>query len=213
MVSLPVLLVLLLGWIWRLILWTRFLLIVARIRLWLVPVHPDRSAGLGFTGHSLRAWSLPAAALGTIVAGTIANQVFNNDVSILEYKRTIGVLLGVSLVIFTAPLASFSTLLLHEWHRGVEQYGALASDLGHQFERRWLNRSEGFTEDVLTKQDFCTTTDTYTIVDRAYEMKVLPVDLTSVLVLAVSTLVPFIPVLLISVPLDVVAGAVAKLLF
>lgn len=48
LVSLPLLLTLLLGWVWRLALWTRFLYGLARLDLELVPAHPDRAAGIGF---------------------------------------------------------------------------------------------------------------------------------------------------------------------
>jgi hypothetical protein len=54
LVSLPLLLVLLLDSIWRLVLWARFLLLVSRLDLNLVPVHPDKAAGIGFIGYSVR---------------------------------------------------------------------------------------------------------------------------------------------------------------
>ena len=48
LVSLPLLFVLLLGWIWRVLVWTRFLYLMAGLDLKLVPAHPDRTAGLRF---------------------------------------------------------------------------------------------------------------------------------------------------------------------
>src|SRR5580658_8744002 len=54
LVSLPLLVLLELGWIWRLCLWTRFLWLMNRLDLHLVAAHPDHSAGLRFLGYSLR---------------------------------------------------------------------------------------------------------------------------------------------------------------
>src|SRR5215831_503538 len=70
-VSFPLLLLLLLGWMWRLCLWSRFLWLVSRLDLRLIPAHPDHAAGLIFVGHSLRALSVLALAR----AGAAANNL------------------------------------------------------------------------------------------------------------------------------------------
>jgi len=49
LISLPLLLVFQLGWLWRLALWTRLLWLTSRLRLHLLVSHPDRSAGLVLT--------------------------------------------------------------------------------------------------------------------------------------------------------------------
>jgi hypothetical protein len=53
LVSLPLLFLLLLGWLWRVGLWARFLWLMSRIELRLVPSHPDGAGGLGFLSTSL----------------------------------------------------------------------------------------------------------------------------------------------------------------
>ena len=50
LVSAPVALVLLLGWLWRILLWGLFLFRVSRLDLHLVPAHPDLVGGLQFVG-------------------------------------------------------------------------------------------------------------------------------------------------------------------
>ncbi len=55
LVSLPLLLAVLFGWIWCIILWVRFLRRMSRLDLQLVAAHPDRATGLAFIGYSLRA--------------------------------------------------------------------------------------------------------------------------------------------------------------
>ncbi len=54
LVSLPLLLVLVLGWLWRLSIWTRLLWLIARLNLRLVASHPDHAAGLAFWGVGAR---------------------------------------------------------------------------------------------------------------------------------------------------------------
>ncbi|PAP95631.1 hypothetical protein [Mesorhizobium wenxiniae] len=75
LVSLPLLLTLLLGWGWRFALWAHLLWRIARIDLRLLASHPDGVAGLAVLGYSLRAFSLIAMALATIVAGRSAHIV------------------------------------------------------------------------------------------------------------------------------------------
>jgi hypothetical protein len=77
LVSVPLLLLLLLGWLWRVLLWWRFLWLTARLDLRLIPGHPDLAGGLMFVGSSLRSFWLLSFALGAIAAGTVANRVTN----------------------------------------------------------------------------------------------------------------------------------------
>ncbi len=61
-VSAPILLMLVLGWFWRIILWARFLFLVSRQRLQLIAAHPDHAGGLRFLGISVQAsplWHSP----------------------------------------------------------------------------------------------------------------------------------------------------------
>src|SRR5262245_33159063 len=54
LVSLPMMLILFFGWLWRVFLWGRFLFLVARLDLRLIPSHPDQAGGLLFISTSLR---------------------------------------------------------------------------------------------------------------------------------------------------------------
>jgi hypothetical protein len=202
LVSLPLLLVFELGWLWRLFLWTRFLWLVSRLDLHLLAAHPDRAAGLMFAGYSIRAWALPAATPSVIVAGGIANRIVHQGAAISSFKFLI---LGITVCVvlsFMAPLAVFAGNLMAAWRNAVLQYGALAEQVGHKFERDWLSGTHELPENPLQTQAFSATTDLYQVVANVYAMKFMPVDLISTALLASATLLPFLPVLLISQPLD-----------
>jgi hypothetical protein len=115
-------------------------------------------------------------------------------------------------LLFNAPLAVFTGNLSKTWRRGVFEYGALADEFGRQFESSWLAREAGVNEGILARPDFSAATDLYQIVDRVHEMRLLPVDLPSVGVLAIATLLPFVPVVLMNVPFDVIVSTLASLL-
>ena len=212
-VSFPLLLLLLLGWIWRLCLWSRFLWLVSRLDLRLIPAHPDHAAGLIFVGHSLRALSVLALALGTILAGAAANNLLRHAGSLFAHAFIVAGAVGFVVALFSAPLLVFSGLLVREWQRGVFAYGALASDIGAQFEHKWFGPGAPANDDNLAAPDFSATTDLYQVVSNVYAMRFVPVDLTSVTLLIGAMLLPFVPVLPLAMPMGDIINAVKSLLF
>ena len=207
-VSAPLLLALLFGWVWRVWLWGRFLWRVGRLDLRLSPAHPDRTAGLGFVSHSLRGFSLPALAMGTIVAGGVANAVQRGGSPFAHVYLIAGSLL-VILALFTAPLLVFSRKLLRTWHRGVLSYGPVASEMGRKFEHAWV----GVREEDHPSPDPSTTADLNAVVANVYAMRLVPVDLLSLLALAAAILAPLVPVLLMTVPIDKLLADIGGLMF
>lgn len=213
LVSLPLLLLLLATWMWRLCLWTWFLWRVSRFDLQLLPAHPDLSAGLKFVVDSVRAWSIVASALGWIVAGAVANSVAQGGGSLPDYKFLIAGVAGFALVAFIAPLFVFSNRLERERRRAVLNYGALAGEVGRQFDLQWLDRAAVLDETVLEQSHFSAATDLYQIVERVHAINVFLVDRASVFALAAATMLPFVPVALLSVPLDALLAGIVALLF
>jgi hypothetical protein len=213
LVSVPLLLGLMLSWLWRLSLWGRFLWVVSRLDLSLVPAHPDHAAGLTFIGYSVRAFAILAFAFSVIVAGTMANNVFHNGVSLISLRYVPVAVVLVNAALFCAPLMVFCPVLLRAWYRGTFEYGALAGDVGRQLERRWLNREVPVEENALEVQHFSATTDLYSVVANVYAMRLTPLDVKSLVTMAIASLLPFLPVALLATPFDVVLDHIAGLLF
>jgi hypothetical protein len=85
-VSLPIIQFLLLRWYFRLFIWTRFLWQVSRIKLKLVPTHPDRAGGLGFLSIVTYAFAPLVVAQGVLLAGVMANKIFYADAKLTDFK-------------------------------------------------------------------------------------------------------------------------------
>jgi hypothetical protein len=211
-VSVPILLALIFGWIWRVILWTRFLWLVAGMKLRLVAAHPDLTAGLKFVGYSVRAFAPVALGFGMIVAGAVANGVVTRGKSLIGYRATVLGLVLFVVILFGSPLLVFTTKLAETWRRGVFQYGAIANALGRQFERRWFD-TRRVEESALEVQDFSATVDLYQFVAYVYEMRLVPWDLTSLILLVIAALAPFVPVVLIAIPFEVILTKLVSLWF
>lgn len=212
LISVPLLFVLILGWIWRLMLWTRFLWLISRLDLKLFPAHPDRVAGLAFIGYSVRAFSIVALAIAIIVAGRLANLIlYHNGLRPTDIIAA-AVFLSIVAMLFVAPLAAFSGRLLKEWRRGVAEYGGLAAKVGEDFERKWLGRDVALDQNVLEVSDFSTMTDLNSVVANVYQMRFLPLDLNSLILLVATMLIPFVPILLMAAPTGTILEALKKLL-
>jgi hypothetical protein len=212
LVSLPLLLMLFFGWLWRLFLWGRFLWRMSRLDLRLIPSHPDHAAGLQFVGYSLRAFSLLGLALGAIGAGMVANRVVHAGASPTAYIHFVVALVACVVVLFSGPLLVFTAKLFYAKWRGTFEYGALALSEGQQFERKWFHRARSIDASVLEASDFSATTDLYQVVSNVYAMGVIPLDLRNLVFLMLATLLPFAPVALIAVPLEVVMTKLSELL-
>lgn len=201
-VSVWILLVLVLGWLWRLVLWARFLGLIARLKLNLIAAHPDRAGGLKFVGLSAQAFAALGFAFSAAVAGTVANRVLHDGAAMLSFKY---IILGYSafvVALLSGPLLVFAPTLLSTWRRGVLEYGALARAVGQEMEHKWLKRAPGAA--ALDVNDFSATTDLYSVVSNVHAMGVVPVTLSNLAVLATATLLPFVPVVLMSVSPEII---------
>ena len=211
-VSLPLLLVLFLGWIWRVILWGRFLWMLARLDLRLIPSHPDHVGGLKFVSSCLRGFRLICLAMGVIVAGAAANRVMYAGASLLAFKNIIIGLVVFVLVLFAGPLTIFIRKLREAKRRGTFEYGALGAAVGQQFEQKWIGSVDAIDENALAAQDFSATTDLYQVVGNVYEMKAVPFGLKNLGELVAATLLPFVPVAFMAMPFQEILEDVVKLL-
>jgi hypothetical protein len=212
LVSIPLSLILFFGWLWRLLLWSLLLWRVSRLDLHLVPAHPDLSGGLQFVGSSLRAFPPLSFALGAVVAGGIANRVVHQGMHLIDFKYVIATLVVAILIFFVAPLTVFTREILQTRRRGIFQYGALAGAVGRQMERKWLDRNGSADEAALDVQHFSATTDLYQLVSNVYQIKSVPLDLQDLVAVVVAVLLPFVPVLLYEIPLNVIVPDLMKLL-
>jgi len=211
-VSMPLLVILFFGWLWRIMLWGRFLFKVSRLNLHLIAAHPDRASGLKFLDSSLMAFMPIAFTLGVVAAGSVANRVLHQGAPIESLNKTVIGLAVCVLVMFVGPLLVFVLKLHHNKVKGVFSYGELADGVGRQFEHRWLANYDKFASGALEATDFSATTDLYQVVANVYEMKIVPFELKSLIILIIVTLLPFIPVVLMFIPLKRVADELLKLL-
>ena len=213
LVSQPLLLVLVYGWIWRQFLWSRFLWKVSRLRLRLIPAHPDQAGGLGFVRTVVRRYSVPSFALGAIFAGAVANLILYHHAHFAAFKPVLFLLAAFVLLLFLGPLLIFWPTLRRARARGIFVYGTLAGSVGWQLEQKWLPLgAEGIDAGALEAPDFSATTDLNSITSNVWQMNDLPFTLKNASTLVLAVLAPFLPVMLLEVPLKELLEKILRLL-
>jgi hypothetical protein len=209
---LPLLLYLVLRWMWDIVLWTAFLRSVSLMDLRLVPSHPDLMAGLSFLETILRFYLPFAYSIGIIVAGGVANQVLRFHKSINSFKSIELAAVSFVVIMCAGPLGTFYYAMLAAHRRGTFEYGRFATKLGHEFEAKWIDAPSGPDLSTLEVPDFSATTDLYSIAANTRQLKMIPCGVKSVMRLVVATLLPGVPVAISVIPFAVVIDKLVKLL-
>jgi hypothetical protein len=213
LVSAPIFLVLLMGWLWRILIWGLFLFRVSRLDLGLMATHPDLVGGLQFVSLSVRAFLVLSFAISMSVAGGVAYRVLSLGSSFFSFIYVIAAVVILNLLLFAAPLLVFGGKLVEARRRGIIDYGGLAEAVGSQLEKKWLDYRKTVNEGALDVPHFSATTDLYQVVSNVYQMKPFPIDTQDLIALIVVSLLPFLPALLLEMPLDEVLSDLMKLMF
>jgi hypothetical protein len=212
-VSYPIVAFFTLLWLWRQLLWTQFMWSTARLDLRLIAAHPDGVGGIGFVETALRGQQPFSFCLGVALAGAVANRMFHHGQKLTSFLDVAVVLVGTVLLIFIAPYFTFTPALTKMRRSGMLKYGGFARTAGEHFEKKWLERPEGMNQDVLMAADFSAMNDLYGVVHNINDVRVLPVSRVDLYGLFAAAFVPAIPVVIGSVPFDVVARGAIKMLF
>lgn len=213
LVSQPLFLLILSAWLWRVLVWARFLWGVSHLELRLVPAHPDRAAGLRFIALSLRAFAPVAFALGAVVAGTLAGEFLAaGPAAEFVYAPAVLASGAVALVLFAGPLCVFAGPLHRARVRGTLEYGALAAALGHRFEERWLAPGAAVDADALAAPDFSATTDLYSVAGNVRQLAVIPAGARDLTMLVIAAILPFLPLVFVVMPLSTLLKSIAGVL-
>lgn len=212
-VSNPILQFLMLRWLYRLLIWARFLWQVSRIDLDLIPTHPDRNAGLGFLGGSAYAYSPLLASFSAMSAGLVASRIFHQGASLPDFKLEIVSLVVVGMILVLGPLTVFAPQILAEKRLGMREYGVFASDLAREFDRRWLRNPDHDNLPLLGPDDISSLADFDHVSSVIRETRAVPFSRDTLLQLVWATLAPFAPLVFTMIPLEELLDRMIKTVF
>jgi hypothetical protein len=199
-------------WLWRLVIWYRFLWLVSRLDLRLIPTHPDRAAGLGFIGEIQRSFWILVVALSATTAGVIADEVVYAGVPLTGYEIAVAAYVVAVLVVFLGPLLMFLPKLIEAKRKSLHGYSDLAV-LHHQmFDRKWVQGDNPAGDTVLGTPEISSLADLGNAFDILDRMRSVPFDPADAMVLAFAALAPLAPLLLTIMPLGKLIELMSRVL-
>jgi hypothetical protein len=201
-VSLPIFQFLLCRWYFRLFIWTRLLWHVSRIKLNLVPTHPDRVGGLGFLSNTAYAFIPLLMAHGALLAGQLANQIFYAGARLTDFRLEILLLVIFAVFLVVGPLLVFAPQLAETKRMGLREYGTLAQRYVREFDAKWLRGGDGGEEPFLGTGDIQSLADLGNSFEVVKGIRIVPVTKETLFQLGVATVAPVVPLVLTLMPLE-----------
>ena len=196
LVSLPLAQFLLVRWYYRLFIWGRFLWQVSRLKLNLMPTHPDGMAGLHFLGTSRRAYTQLLVAQGAVLSGMIASRIFYEGANLLEFKPELFGTVVVMVFAILGPLLAFTSKLRRTRRQGMEECGALGQRYAREFDDKWFRGGASSGEPLMGSADIQSLADLRNSFVVIRDIELTPFTMKAVLSMAVTTLLPVAPLLL-----------------
>jgi hypothetical protein len=199
--SLPIFQFILFRWFFRLVIWARFLWKVSRLDLQLIPTHPDRCGGLGFLAVRADALAPLLVAQSAVVAGVIASRIFFTGATLMQFKFEILGLVLLLAAIALGPLLVFAPVILSTQRLALREYGEFASHYTADFHKKWI-RSDCDRTALLGSGDIQSLADLAKCFEVIQAMRPFPFGRSTVIQLAVLSLLPLLPLTLTVIPFD-----------
>lgn len=199
-VSRPLFQFVLLRWYYRFFVWNLFLWEVSRLRLQLMPTHPDHRGGLGFLFGLNDAFAPFLFAHGTMLAGRVANGVIHAGLTLRHYELEL-VMVPIAAVLFVlGPEFAFALVLWRVKRKGLREYGMLAQRYVREFDNKWLHSPTSVSDTLLGSADIQSLADLANSFGTIQQMRALPTRYT-ILTLGLITVLPLAPL-----PLTMISG-------
>jgi hypothetical protein len=166
--------------------------------------------GLGFLPLAQEQFGILAAALGSVIAGQFANDIFHFRNALGGIRAPAGVFIGASVVTILLPLTPFSLRLFETRRVGLSRYGLVARAVTGKFDLKWTRKAGPPPESMIGTQDPSSLIDYISSYDVIREMHVIPISKRAVIYVAGFAAAPFAFVWLLASPLDKTIAEILK---
>lgn len=211
-VSRPLMLFVIYRWLLRIIVWGNIMRKISGLNLRLYAIHPDQLGGLGFLGYSLRFFSPVAFSISVVLAGHFADYMLLANMHLADLKIIFLVYLIFMTLIFTLPLMMFIKPLSNAREAAVFNYYDLASGMNRELVKRVSSRNFKVESEDLDTAHYSTVCDFNGLMSNMLQMKALPFNLKDLIPLWVTIIIPFVPIVLIEIPVVEVLKTLSGLL-
>jgi len=200
-----------LRWLWRYLIWSLFLIRLASMQLKIVPTYPDRHGGLGFIAVGHARFAALALTFGAQAASIMGEQIILEGKTLVSLRYEIVGVVAIVLLIFLIPLLAFASKLHDAKRIGLFEYGVLAGKYASAFHERWIRGPRG-DDQLLGTSDIQSLADLGNSYQVVREMSISLIGKDNIMIFAVATLLPFVPLLLTVYPFDELIKHVLKVI-
>jgi hypothetical protein len=209
--SAPLMQFLLLRWFWRFVCWGHLLFRISRLPLQLSVTHPDRMGGLSFLSLYPPVFNGLVFAISAAIAASFIRDLSVDRISLQAVQMLVAAWVLFAVAIMVGPLLVFMPCLGSLKDDAVLRYGRLAGELHRAFERKWLQGAATGSE-LLGSADASAAADTNAIVGSIWSLRVVPIDLSTVVSVALAAGLPMLAVLATQMPLEELAQTIVGVL-
>jgi hypothetical protein len=197
---LPLFRFLMFRWLWRLGLWGYFLWRVAKLKLTLVPTHPDGAAGLGYLEIVQTHFTPLVLTISAVQSASFAEGLSAGTITFEAVYPAIALIVVLDAVLFLGPLFIFAPKLWACRVKGLSDYMEFAARYVHGFDRKWLGDDPAPVKLLLGTPDLQSLADLSNSIGIVRNMRWIPLSLRLLENLAISALLPIVPLLLFEYP-------------
>ena len=187
-------------WLWQLGLWWHFLWRLSKLELMLMPTHPDGAAGLGYLEVVQVHFALLVLAISIILSASFAEEISTGKMAFESIYPALPLILIVGAVLLLGPLFFFAPKLWASKVKGLNDYMVFASQYVNDFDRKWLGADTAPRKSLLGTPDLQSLADLGNSINIVRTMRWIPVSLKLLMVLAMATLLPMLPLFLLKYP-------------
>jgi hypothetical protein len=188
----PLLILLFLGWVWRLVLVTIWMARVGRLPLAFIASHPDRTGGIGFIENIPQAFALVTFATASVISARWAHEILHAGATLQTFQApAIAYVLIWSFLMLLPLLVMFPVLFAARWN-GVPQYAALVGVQARAIHRRWVDRRPLDDPDMIEPDGVGPMADAQTLYIAVWSMRVVPIGKIALVSILGPMIVPFV---------------------
>jgi len=206
----PLFIAMLIGWMWRLILFGLLLRRISRLPLSLVPSHPDGNGGLGFLELFPTMFAPIVFLLSAVMASHWSHQILYHGAKLLDLRLSMVTFVVVLLVLFLGPFFVFMRPLMMAKRLAELEYGALVGRHGRMVRQKWIESLEvSDAQGLLGAPELGPVADHITMFQTVDRMRSLPIGKRALVSVLVPAAIPLLVVVSLQIPIkDLLLGLV-----
>lgn len=204
--------ILVLGWLWRMIMLTLLFWRISKLDLQLVPTHPDRMGGLGFLQTFPASLALVTFSMSLVLAGRWAHDSLYHHQALDSFQMPLAVFVVSWSLILLLPLLLFAPKMASTRRQALKDYRALLTKHGQLVHKRWILKQPVEQIELLDAPEIGPVADINQIYEAVEKMGTVPIGKMTILPVLAPIVIPMLFVAATQMPLKEVFKTLLKAL-